>query len=88
MGDIVEVPGVTEDELRQAVIEQVTCLCEPLKPMEPGEITTGDMVAVWNRPHASTMRALNLQVANGTMTKRKAIDQRTGRECWAYKLVS
>ena len=87
MGEVVEVPGTTEQELRQAVIEQITELCKPLLPLEPGEVTVGDVMKAWGRPIASTRTLLDAQVREGTMTKRKALDPRTGRECTAYRVV-
>ena len=88
MGEVVEVPGITEQELRQAAIDQITELCQPLTRLEPGEVTVGDMAEEWGRPRASTKDALDLQVKEGTMSKRKAYDPRTGRECTAYRVVS
>ena len=87
MGEVVEVPGTTEQELRQAVIDQITQLCQPLLPLEPGEVTVSDMAEAWGRPRASTKDALDLQVKQGTMTRREAYDHRTGRGCMAYRVV-
>ena len=87
MGEVVEVMGVTEEELRQAVIEQITELCKPLLPLKPGEVTVKDVMKVWQRPIASTRTALEEQVEKGTMTKRKALNPETGRECTAYRVV-
>ena len=87
MGEVVEVPGTTEQELRQAVIEQITELCKPLLPLEPGEVTVSDMMEAWSRPTASTRAMLDAQVKEGTMSKRRALDLRTGRECLAYRVL-
>ena len=87
MGEVKQVPGVTESQLRQAVIDQVTALCQPLEPLRSDEVTVGDMAAEWQRPEASVRNVLDRQVKDGVMTRRKALDPRTRRECVAYRLV-
>ena len=88
VGDVIEVPGTTEQELRQAVIDQITGLCNPLPLLRADEVTVSDMAEAWSRPIASTRAALDLQVKDGTMSRRKVLNTRTGRECWAYRVVS
>ena len=88
MGEVVEVKGLSEADLRAAVIEQVTALCNPLPVMQDDEVTVGDMADAWERPVASTRAALDREVAEGNLTKRKVLNPDTGRECWAYRVVS
>jgi hypothetical protein len=87
VGEVIEVPGLTEADLRAIVINQITELCDPLMPLDLDEVTVGDMAIAWGRPRASTKAALDQQVASGKMTKRKAYDPRTGRECQAYRMA-
>ena len=86
MGEVEEVPGVTEQDLRDVIIEQITAICDPLLPMEPDEVSVADVMKVWGRPIASTRAMLDREVENGKLTKRKALNPETGRECWAYKI--
>ena len=88
MGEVIAVPGTTEQELRAAVIDQITAICDPLLPMDDDEVTVGDIAESWKRPVASTRAALDREVANGNLTKRKALNPDTGRECWAYRVVA
>ena len=83
---VIEVPGVTEDELRAEVIAKVTDICKPLPVMEKDEVTVQDVARSWKRPVASTRGALDREVANGKLEKRKALNPDTGRECWAYRV--
>ena len=83
---VIEVPGITEDELRAEVIAQVTDICKPLPVMEKDEVTVQDIARSWKRPVASTRGALDREVANGKLEKRKALNPDTGRECWAYRV--
>jgi len=86
MGEVIEVPGTTEADLRQAVIEQITALCEPLTPVLDSEVTVREMAGIWARSVSTAQTLLDRQVGAGKMTRRKALNTTTGRECWAYRM--
>ncbi len=86
MGEVIEVPGTTEDELRQAVLADVTGICQPLTLIRPDEVTIGGMAREWGQSGPTARRILDKAVEAGTMERRKALSN--GRECWAYRVVS
>ena len=73
---------------RTDIMREITHICQPLQPMQDDEVTVGQMAKLWNRPLASTRAALDREVTNGNLTRRKALNQETGRECWAYRVVA
>ncbi len=86
MGDVIEVPGVTEADLRQAVLAEITDLCEPRTPIRADEVTIGGMAKYWGLSGPTARRVLDQAVEGGTMERRKALSN--GRECWAYRVVA
>ena len=88
MGEVREVPGTTEADLRAALLAEITALCEPLTPVQNDEVTVAEMAARWERSSSTTQTILDRQGDQGTMERRKALNPETGRECWAYRLLT
>ncbi len=88
MGEVIEVPGVTEADLRATLLAEVTELCQPSTPVAPGEVTIGEMAAAWGQSTSTAQTLLDRKVDEGTLSKRKALNTGTGRECWAYRVVT
>lgn len=77
---------MTEGDMRRAVLADITAICEPSAPLRDDEVTINQMAAEWNRSTSTTQTALDLQVDEGGLEKRKALNPETGRECWAYRV--
>ncbi len=88
MGEVIEVPGTSEAELRASLLEQVTLLCNPLTPVQDDEVTVAEMAARWERSSSTTQTILDRQVEAGALARRKALNRETGRECWAYRVCA
>ena len=88
MGEVREVPGVTEADLRSVLLDEVTALCQPLTLVQADEVTVAEMAAQWGRSSSTTQTILDRQVEAGNLTRRKALNPETGRECWAYRVVT
>ena len=84
MGEVKEVPGITEEEL----LAQITAICEPKLPIRDDEVMIEQMAKAWGYSRSTTASTLDRQVDEGKLTKRKTLNPETGRECWAYKVVS
>jgi len=86
MGEVKEVPGTTEAELRASLLAQITEICDPAEPVQADEVTVGEMALEWQRSTSTTQTLLDRQVDLGQMTRRRALSTKTGRECWAYRV--
>lgn len=87
MDEVIEVPGVTEDELQQSVVDRITAICKPKLPIQEDEVLIDQMVKAWGFSRSTTVATLDRQVAEGKLTKRKTNNPKTGRECWVYREV-
>jgi len=90
VGEVVTVPGLTEDELREAAIQaSLDALPEEAPPLGPGEFTSEQWRAAYQRRHGVRIsdttagRKLDELVATGVLEKgdRKKPD---GRNCVGY----
>jgi hypothetical protein len=72
---------------RAALLAEITALCEPLTALVPDEVTAMTMAGVWGCSQSTAQKQLERQVDAGRMTRRKALNPETGRECWAYRLA-
>jgi len=70
VGEVEEVPGVTEAELRAAVIAEITSICEPLPQIRPDEVTVRQMAQLWNCSQPTAQRRLDDNVENGKLSWR------------------
>ena len=88
MGEVKEVPGTTEAELRAAVLADITAICEPKTPIREDEVRIETMAGLWGYSRSTAAATLDRQVEEGKLTKRKTLNPETGRECWAYRVVT
>ena len=86
MGEVKEVPGVTEAELRATVLAEITNICCPITPVRNDEVTVADMIPEWNLSDTGVRRRLNKAVAAGTMKMRVAVVG--GHFCNVYRAVT
>ena len=88
VGEVIEVPGTTEAELRADILAQITAICEPKLPIREDEVTIDQMAKQWGYSRSTAANALDQQVDEGKLTKRKTLSPDTGRECWAYRVCN
>ena len=88
MGDVKEVPGTTEAELRAVILDQITDICQPSTPIQADEVTIQEVAAKWGHSTSTAQTLLDRAVEAGQMSKRKALNAESGRECWAYRVVT
>jgi len=90
MGDIVVVPGVTEDDLRAAAIDQALRDVEIAPVLAAHEFTKADYIEQVRQATGRTIsestaaRYLNAKIFSGTVESGTRYDQRAKRAVVAY----
>ena len=72
---------------RADILEEITAICQPLTPVREDEVTIGACAARWGCGVSTAQTVLDRQVEAGKLTKRKALNPETGRECYAYSVA-
>jgi len=84
MGQIVVVPGATDDMLRQAIVEMLMDSLELLPELGDHEFTARDVVRQTGRNRNWVERQLEKLVDQGVLKWAWRIDPRTNRRVKAY----
>ena len=94
MGEVIEVPGVREEDLRRAAMAKANERYNRPADLQPHEFTMGDWIAFVLQTEGrqlndtSAQRALDSLVADGILGKRpkdkKRYDPRSPRAAYAY----
>jgi len=73
---------------RADILAEITAICEPSTPIKADEITIQEMAAAWGYSTSTTQALLDRAVESGQMSKRKALNKESGRECYAYRVCN
>ena len=93
VGEVVVVPGVTEEELRSAAIDRAKAEAGVKSVLGPGEMTVRDYMASvaecegWEPSDSTARRHLEMLVRRGVMERGERYDQRVDKGVTAYWFV-
>ena len=73
---------------RSDILAEITNICNPRTPIEDDEVTIGQVAEKWGYSVSTAQTVLDKAVDAGQLTRRKALNSESGRECWAYRVVS
>ena len=73
---------------RADILAEITDICQPLTLILNDEVTISGMASIWGCSTSTAQTSLDRRVKEGRLTRRKALFPETGREGWAYRVVS